>query len=83
MTLVELDRALRKLRLSGIADVLETRLRHAQAERLAAARSRGDARQRRTAATGRPARGAPPQTGRASATPTARWRILISTSTRR
>jgi hypothetical protein len=34
MTLVELDRALRKLRLSGIADVLETRLRHAQSERL-------------------------------------------------
>ena len=34
MTLVELDRALRKLRLSGIADVLETRLRHAQTERL-------------------------------------------------
>jgi hypothetical protein len=34
MNLVELDRALRKLRLSGMADVLETRLRHAQAERL-------------------------------------------------
>ena len=34
MTLVELDRALRKLRLSGMADVLETRLRHAQSERL-------------------------------------------------
>src|SRR5262245_12170968 len=34
MTLVELDRALRKLRLSGMADVLETRLRQAQTERL-------------------------------------------------
>jgi DNA replication protein DnaC len=34
MTLVELDRALRQRRLSGMADVLETRLRHAQAERL-------------------------------------------------
>ena len=34
MNLLELDRALRKLRLSGMADVLETRLRHAQAERL-------------------------------------------------
>ena len=34
MNLVELDRALRKLRLSGMADVLETRLRHAQTERL-------------------------------------------------
>ena len=35
MNLVEIDHALRKLRLSGMADVLETRLRHAQAERLA------------------------------------------------
>jgi hypothetical protein len=34
MNLVEIDRALRKLRLSGMADVLETRLRHAQTERL-------------------------------------------------
>lgn len=34
MHLTELDRALRKLRLSGMADVLDTRLRHAQAERL-------------------------------------------------
>jgi hypothetical protein len=29
MNLVELDRALRQLRLSGMAAVLETRLRHA------------------------------------------------------
>src|SRR5262245_57141370 len=35
MNLVELDCALRKLRLSGMADVLEARLRHAQAEKLA------------------------------------------------
>jgi len=35
MTLVELDRALRKLRLSGMADVLEVRLRQAQTEHLA------------------------------------------------
>ncbi|HAK54639.1 MAG TPA: hypothetical protein DCP38_04015 [Acidobacteria bacterium] len=35
MNLVEVDHALRKLRLSGMADVLETRLRHAQSERLA------------------------------------------------
>ena len=35
MNLVEVDAALRKLRLSGMAAVLETRLRHAQAERLA------------------------------------------------
>jgi len=35
MTLVELDLALRKLRLSGMAAVLEARLRHAQSEKLA------------------------------------------------
>jgi DNA replication protein DnaC len=35
MNLVELDHALRKLRVSGMADVLETRLRQAQAERTA------------------------------------------------
>ena len=35
MNLLELDRALRKLRLSGMANVLETRLRHAQVEELA------------------------------------------------
>ena len=34
MNLTELDHALRKLRLSGMADVLNARLRHAQAERL-------------------------------------------------
>jgi DNA replication protein DnaC len=35
MNVVEIDRALRKLRLSGMADVLETRLRQAQGEKLA------------------------------------------------
>jgi DNA replication protein DnaC len=35
MNLVELDRALRQLRLSGMAAILETRLRQAQAEKLA------------------------------------------------
>jgi DNA replication protein DnaC len=35
MNLVELDRALRKLRLSGMANVLETRLRQAQTDKLA------------------------------------------------
>jgi DNA replication protein DnaC len=34
MNLLELDRALRQLRLSGMAAVLETRLRHAQTEKL-------------------------------------------------
>ena len=35
MNLVELDQALRKLRLSGMADVLETRLQQAQVEQMA------------------------------------------------
>src|SRR5437762_14371470 len=35
MNLIELDRALRQLRLSGMAAVLETRLRQAQAEPMA------------------------------------------------
>jgi DNA replication protein DnaC len=35
MTLAELDRALRQLRLSGMADALEARLRQAQADRMA------------------------------------------------
>jgi DNA replication protein DnaC len=35
MNLIELDRALRTLRLSGMADVLETRLRQAQTENMA------------------------------------------------
>ena len=35
MNLIELDHALRKLRLSGMAAALETRLRHAQADHLA------------------------------------------------
>ena len=34
MNLVELDRALRQLRLSGMAAVLETRLRQAQTEKM-------------------------------------------------
>jgi DNA replication protein DnaC len=34
MNLVELDRALRQLRLSGMAAVLEARLRHAQSEKI-------------------------------------------------
>jgi hypothetical protein len=34
MNLIELDRALRQLRLSGMAAVLDTRLRQAQAEKM-------------------------------------------------
>ncbi len=82
MNLVEVDHALRKLRLSGMADVLETRLRHAQTEKLApldlVATLVSDELQRRqdrlfAAATHRPA----------SAMPIARSIILISISTRR
>jgi len=35
MNLIELERSLRQLRLSGMAAVLETRLRQAQAESMA------------------------------------------------
>ena len=35
MNLIELDRALRQLRLSGMAAVLDTRLRQAQTEKMA------------------------------------------------
>ena len=53
MNLVELDHALRKLRLSGMAAVLETRLRHAQTEKLSADRSRVDARRLTNSCGGR------------------------------
>ena len=35
MNFIEVERALRQLRLGGMADVLETRLRQAQAEAMA------------------------------------------------
>ena len=83
MNLVELDRALRKLRLSGMADVLEARLRHAQTEKLVAARSRRHAR-RATNCSGAKTGSLPGATNRrASAIPIARSTALISTSTRR
>jgi hypothetical protein len=46
MTLTELDRALRQLRLSGIADVLPTRPQHGPGRTHGAARPRRHARQR-------------------------------------
>ena len=42
MNLVELDRALRQLRLSGMAAVLDTRLRQAQTEKMAPVSARRD-----------------------------------------
>ena len=83
MNLVELDDALRKLRLSGMADVLEARLRQAQSERqtpidLVSALV-SDELVRRAGPADRAAR----SSRRASATPTARSTPLISISTRR
>ena len=83
MNLVELDRALRKLRLSGMADVLETRLRHAQTEKLAPIDLVSTLVVRRAAAPAGPPARAPHQAGAASATPTARSTPSISISTRR
>jgi hypothetical protein len=82
MTLVEVDRALRKLRLSGMADVLETRLRHAQTERLPpldlVATLVSDELQRRETGCSRAGTNSP-----ASVILIARLRPLISISTRR
>ena len=64
MNLVELDRALRKLRLSGMADVLETRLRHAQTERLPPLDLVATLVSDELQPTRRPAPGAPAQAGR-------------------
>ena len=83
MNLVELDRALRKLRLSGMAAVLETRLRQAQTEKTGAHRSRLRARHRRTRAGDRTGCSSAATSRRASAIPSARSTPSISISTRR
>ena len=74
MTLVEVDRALRKLRLSGMADVLETRLRHAQAGN-GSPPSISWPRSSPTSSAGAKTGCWPAGTARASATPIARPRI--------
>ncbi len=83
MNLVELDRALRQLRLSGMADVLETRLRHAQTEKLApldlVSMLVSDELQRRQDRLSR----APAQTGALPRSRIARSTPSISISTRR
>ena len=83
MNLTELDRALRQLRLSGMADVLEARLRHAQTERLSpldsVATLVSDELQRRQDRLFDWRH----KHRRASATQIARWTALISTLTRR
>ena len=70
MNLVELDHALRKLRLSGMAAVLETRLRHAQTEKLTPIDLVATLVVRRTPAPPGPPARAPAQTGAAFAIPT-------------
>jgi hypothetical protein len=82
MNLVELDRALRQLRLSGMAAVLDTRLRQAQTEQMApidlvsvlVASNSGGARTACSSAA---------TSSRAFATQTARSIPLILISTRR
>ena len=64
MNLIELERALRQLRLGGMAAVLETRLRQAQAEAMAPIDLISCLVSGRTDPAQRPAARAPPQTGR-------------------
>lgn len=66
MHVVELERSLRQLHLSGMAAVLETRLRQAQAEAMAPHRPDRLPGFGRTHAPGGPVAAAPPQTGRLS-----------------
>ena len=83
MNLVELDHALRKLRLSGMADVLETRLRQAQTETPRAHRPRLHARLATSCCAARTGSSSAATSRPASATPTARSTASTSTSTRR
>ena len=83
MNLVELDRALRQLRLSGMAAVLETRLRHAQTETAHADRSRLDARRPTSSCAAKTGSSSAGTNRRAFAIPIARSTPSISISTRR
>ena len=83
MNLVELDRALRQLRLSGMAGVLETRLRQAQTEKLPPIDLVVRARQRRTPAPRRTGYSNAATSWRVFAIPTARSTALTLISTRR
>ena len=66
MNLIELERALRQLRLGGMAAVLETRLHQAQAGAMAPIDLISCSGFRRTHSLHRPSAGSPPQTGRLS-----------------
>ena len=83
MNLVELDRALRQLRLSGMAAVLETRLRHAQTEKLTPIDLVVDARRPTNSCAGRTGCSSAGTNRRAFAIPIARSIPSISISTRR
>ena len=83
MNLVELDRALRKLRLSGMAAVLETRLRQAQTEQLAPLDLVVDARRPTSCCAARIGCSRAGTNRRAFAIPIARSIPSISISTRR
>lgn len=82
MNLVELDHALRKLRLSGMADVLEARLRQAQTEKLVPL-DIVSALVATNCCAGRTGSSNAAPNWPASATPIAHWPASISTSTRR
>jgi hypothetical protein len=82
MNLIELDRALRQLRLSGMAAVLETRLRQAQTEKMAPL-DLVSALVPTTSAGGRTVCSSADTSSHASATRSARSTRLISISTRR
>ena len=66
MNVIELERALRQLRLGGMAAVLETRLRQAQAEPMAPIDLISCLVSDELTRRGRPVAGTPPQTGRLS-----------------
>jgi hypothetical protein len=82
MNLIELDRALKQLRLGGMATVLETRLRQAQSEPLAPidliSCLVSDELARRASACWSGGKSKP-----SSATPRRRWTTSTSTSTGR
>ena len=83
MNLIELQRALRQLRLGGMAAVLETRLRQAQSRSHGAHRSDLVSGLGRTHAPLGPTAGTPPQTGRLSRSRQALSITSTSASTRR
>ena len=83
MNLTELDRALRKLRLSGMADVLEARCGTRRPSDSSPLDLVADARRATNCSAGKTGSLIGATNRRASAIPIARSTALISTSTRR